>query len=66
MYGNFLKRLGMKILLFTRLCQDTLNNKTESQTVLVIHNMSSTARLVDVDYKEILYGNIKHYLHMVL
>ena len=39
-----------------------------SQTVLVIHNISSTVRTVELDYLDILYGdiNIKPYGTLVL
>ncbi|NWH14672.1 hypothetical protein HXX03_04185, partial [Acholeplasma laidlawii] len=31
----------------------------EGQTVLVIHNMTSTTKTVDVDYVKLLYGNLE-------
>jgi glycosidase len=57
MYGNFLSAWNGNSTFLQGYVRHYEHN-SEGQTVLVIHNMSSTARSVDLQYLEILYGNL--------
>ncbi len=57
MYGNFLKSWNGN----SSALQGYVRHyefEGEGQTVLVIHNMSSTSKTVELDYAKMLYGNL--------